>query len=90
MGVVDYVRKLFDLLYASTSDETEHYGTYANARSDEGTYSITNTQYGDGVYAARRSEDGAEAGGTGRSGGGDECDRTDPETGSECQPNPDN
>ncbi len=57
--LVQSIRKPFDYLYSITSDEIVQDSPYDSTRSDEGIYSITNTQSSHSTYAAdeTRSED---------------------------------
>lgn len=58
-----YVTKLFDALYEATSDETvedsPYAGTYANTRSRDGVYAITNTQSAESTYGVGKQTDSA-------------------------------
>ncbi|ELY50294.1 hypothetical protein [Natronorubrum bangense] len=51
-GLSEYVRALFDTLSNRTSEDPVQHGIYADTRSRDGLYSITNTQPGTSTYAA--------------------------------------
>lgn len=51
-GLSTYLTMVFDKLYEVTSNETVEERPYANTRSRDGLYAITNTQSGDSTYAA--------------------------------------
>ncbi|SIS19930.1 hypothetical protein [Natronorubrum thiooxidans] len=51
-GITNYSKKLFDTLSNLASEEPTQHGIYADTRSKDGLYSITNTQSGTSTYAA--------------------------------------
>lgn len=85
-GLINYLRKPFDLLYAYTSDETDQYGIYADTRSKDSLYSITSTQSDGSTYAAYQSERDERTFGTVQPRELDAFDCEDPRTCPDCQP----
>jgi len=72
-------------MYEHTSDETTDRHPYANTRPRDGVYSITDTQSGNGTYAAGEfSVD--ESGGSTSAGTAAGVDCADPEACSTCGP----
>lgn len=57
IGPLTLVQRSFDALDDATADATDTRGVYADTRSSDGVYAITNTQSTDSTYAA---SDGAE------------------------------
>ena len=55
-GLSAHVRTLFDTLSNLTSEEPVQHGIYADTRSRDGLYSISNTQPGTSTYAAERTD----------------------------------
>lgn len=55
-GLSSYLTMVFDKLYEVTSNETAEKRPYANTRSREGLYAITNTQSAESTYAAGEFE----------------------------------
>ncbi len=90
MGGLDYVRRLFGL-FVRLRFQRDRTPRDVRERAIGGEHVLDRAHAArNGVYTAHRTEDATEAVGTDRFGGADECDRSDPETGSECHPNPDN
>jgi len=85
-GLIDYLRKPFDLLYAYTSDETDTHGIYADTRSTDGVYSITSTQSGVSTYAAYEANDDGEMPGSVLPQDAETHDCADPRTCPDCEP----
>lgn len=80
------LRKLFDGLYALTSDETADHGIYADTRSEDGVYSAMSTQSGESTYGVGATGTGTADGGTepGQEAASDE--REDHQPGPTCDP----
>lgn len=85
-GLVDYLRKPFEMLYARTSNETDQHGIYAHTRPEDGLYSITSTQSGASTYAAHGAEHDGRMPGTVLPREMDAFDCEDPRTCPDCQP----
>lgn len=86
MGLIDYIRKPFDVLHARTSDETARRGVYADTRSEDGLYSIASTQSGVSTYAASEAENHREMPGSVLPQDAETYDCEDPLTCPDCQP----
>lgn len=85
-GLIDYLRKPFDVLYAHTSDETDQHGIYADTRSTGGHFSITSTQSGVSTYAVYEAENAREMPGSVLPQEIEMHDCEDPRTCPTCQP----
>lgn len=85
-GLVDYLTKPFELLYAHTSDETTSRSVYADTRSEGGVYSVTSTQSGASTYGAYESDRDEVIPGTVQPREVDAFDCEDPRTCPDCEP----
>lgn len=85
-GLIDYIQKPLDVLYARTSDETDTHGVYADTRSQGGVYSITSTQSDVSTYAATKTENNEDVSKSMPHQNAERADCEDPRTCPNCQP----
>jgi len=86
LGLIDYLRKPFDLLDASTADGTAQHGIYTDTRTGEGHFSVANTQSSVSTYAASAGETDGETPESQRSRDPEAYDCADPRTCPDCRP----